>query len=38
MDKISITIVAYHNYDEVKEAIYTIEKYTNKNITKHIYC
>lgn len=37
MDKISITIVAYHNYDEVKEAIYTIEKYTNKNITKHIY-
>lgn len=37
MEKISITIVAYHNYDDIKEAIRTIEKYTDKDIDKHIY-
>ena len=37
MDNISITIVAYHNYADIKEAIHTIEKYTDKNIKKHIY-
>ena len=34
---LSITIVLYHNYEDVKKAIETIEKYTNKNINKKIY-
>ena len=34
---LSITIVAYHNYEDIKNAIDTIEKYTTKDITKQIY-
>lgn len=35
--KLSISIVAYHNYNDIKVAIETLEKYTNKNIDKKIY-
>ena len=34
---LSITIVAYHNYDDIKKAITTIEKYTSNKIKKEIY-
>ncbi len=34
---LSITIVAYYNYDDIKNAIDTIEQYTNNNISKQIY-
>lgn len=37
MDKISITIVAFHNYDDIKVAVRTIEDFTDKIIKKHIY-
>lgn len=34
---LSITIVAYHNYDDIKIAIDTIESYTTSAINKQIY-
>ena len=34
---ISICIVAYHNYDEILDAIESIERYTDKNLSKKIY-
>lgn len=34
---LSITIVAYHNYNDIKNAIDTIEQYTTKDIDKQIY-
>jgi GT2 family glycosyltransferase len=34
---ITISIVAYHNYKDIKKAIETIEKYTNTNLKKKIY-
>ena len=34
---LSITIVAYHNYNDIKNAIDTIEQYTTKDIAKQIY-
>lgn len=34
---LSITIVAYHNYDDIKSAIESIEEYTNSKIRKKIY-
>lgn len=37
MKKLTVTIVAYHNYDDIKEAIRTIELYTTKKIKKQIY-
>lgn len=36
-EKISICIVAYHNYDDILSAIESIEKYTDKNLNKKIY-
>lgn len=35
--RLSVTIVAYHNYDDIKNAINTIEKYTGSLISKKIY-
>lgn len=35
--KLSICIVAYNNYDDIKKAIYSIEKYTSDKLTKKIY-
>ena len=35
--KLSITIVAYHNYDDIKNAIKSIEDYTSDEISKIIY-
>ena len=37
MKDISLTIVAYNNYDDIKNAIDSIEEYTSKNIKKDIY-
>ena len=37
MIDISIAIVAYRNYEDVIEAVSSIEKYTSKMITKQIY-
>lgn len=34
---LSITIVAYHNYKDIKNALSTIESYTNPTINKQIY-
>ena len=34
---ISITIVAYNNHDDIKNAINSIEEYTSKKISKQIY-
>lgn len=35
--ELSITIVAYKNYDDIQNAIKTIEQYTNDSISKIIY-
>ena len=35
--KLSVCIVAYNNYDDIKEAILSMEKYTSKELTKMIY-
>lgn len=35
--RLSITIVAHKDYDDVKKAIVSIEKYTDANIDKRIY-
>jgi len=35
--QLTITIVAYHNYEQIKTAITSIEKYTSPDITKRIY-
>ena len=36
-EKLSVCIVAYHNYDDIKNAIDTMEKYTSPIIKKHVY-
>lgn len=36
-DKLSVCIVAYHNYDDIENAIHTMEKYTSSNISKKVY-
>lgn len=35
--KLSISIVAYHNYKDIKVAIDTLEKYTSKGLNKKVY-
>ena len=35
--ELTLTIVAYRNYEDVKKAITTIEQYTSKKIKKQIY-
>lgn len=35
--KLSISIVAYHNYSDIEEAIATLEAYTPTTLTKKIY-
>ena len=35
--KLSACIVAYNNYDDIKEAILSMEKYTSKELSKMIY-
>lgn len=35
--KLSISIVSYHNYDDILKLLETIEKYTDKTITKTVY-
>jgi len=35
--QLSVTIVAYHNYEQIKTAITSIERYTSPAITKKIY-
>ncbi|MBO5657409.1 MAG: glycosyltransferase, partial [Agathobacter sp.] len=37
MTDISVSIVAYRNDEDIKAAVESIEKYTNKEITKKIY-
>ena len=37
MDKLSISIVAYNNYTDIKDAITSINKYTSSEISKRIY-
>lgn len=37
MITLTISIVAYHNYDDIKVVIETMERYTDKNILKKIY-
>ena len=37
MDDISIAIVAYNNYDDIVNAVKSIEEYTDANIVKTIY-
>lgn len=37
MKDLTISIVAYQNYDDIMQAVETIEKYTNESIDKHIY-
>ena len=37
MKDLTITIVSYHNGEDVKKAVESIEKYTSKNINKQIY-
>lgn len=34
---LSVSIVAYHNYDDIKKAVETMEKYTDVSLTKKIY-
>ena len=34
---LSLTIVAYHNFEDIKKAIDSIEKFTSKKIKKEIY-
>ena len=36
-EKLSVCIVAYHNYDDIENAIDTMEKYTSPTIMKHVY-
>lgn len=36
-EKLSICIVAYHNYEDIEKAIDTMEKYTSPTIKKHVY-
>ena len=36
-DEISIAIVAYQNYDEIKDAIKTLESFTDAGLSKKIY-
>lgn len=35
--KLSVSIVAYHNYQDIKVALETLEKHTSKDIIKKIY-
>jgi len=35
--QLTITIVAYHNYEQIKTAVASIEKYTDSSITKKLY-
>ncbi|CDR75841.1 glycosyltransferase family 2 protein [Lactobacillus delbrueckii] len=35
--QLSISIVAYHNYDDIKKAVSTLEEYTPTTLTKKIY-
>lgn len=37
MNDLSISIVAYNNYADIKDAIVSIEKYTSSKISKQIY-
>ena len=37
MTDISMTIVAYHNYEDIKAAVASIEQYTDASICKKIY-
>lgn len=37
MKTLSITIVAYNDYDEIKQAVKSIENFTDKDISKTIY-
>jgi len=36
-DRLSVCIVAYHNYEDIENAIRTMEKYTSSNISKKVY-
>lgn len=36
-EKLSVTIVAYHNYDDIQDAVRTIEQFTDNCISKRIY-
>jgi GT2 family glycosyltransferase len=36
-DRLSVCIVAYHNYDDIENAIRTMEKYTSSSISKKVY-
>ena len=36
-EKLSVTIVAYKDYEDIKEAVRTLEKYTSAGLVKHIY-
>lgn len=36
-DRLSVCIVAYHNYDDIENAIRTMEKFTSSNISKKVY-
>lgn len=35
--KLSVTIVAYNNYDDIKEALLSMEKWTDRRLSKKIY-
>ena len=35
--KLSISIVAYNNYEDIKNAIVSIEKYTSPVLTKQVF-
>lgn len=35
--KLSLTIVVYHNYKEARQALESIENYTNPNLKKQVY-
>lgn len=35
--KLSVCIVAYYNYDDIKQTIYTLKKHTNSNLIDKIY-
>lgn len=37
MNKLSVCIVAYHNYNDIKNAIDTLEEFTSNAISKQIY-
>ena len=37
MKDLTLTIVAYHNFDDIKNAIDSFEKFTSKKINKQIY-